>query len=318
MSDLALSDSGERKTASEFHDDYILHGIEHKSFVCPFCFIGLVAKAIYIDGPQGKSPHFSCFPKKPHINGCDGYPLIDGKTAKESKPSNKIKIGKDEFSFPEKLVSRSKPSQNKFISDLSQIIKNDDPKKVEERRDRVGRELGRAKYTSSIIRSFASSKKAIISLVYKYAKEECLADEDRKNLLKESLSQAPIELDGYKKNYQVAFQGTKYFSKYNKIWNGKGVVKINGDFIYILSDQPTEYSEDDHQYKLNFYLALKIPDDLEVCPAYHKTIIERLTKAREKGLTVKWHGYGMAQLVLDKSSVLLNLDNLDHVFIEKI
>lgn len=318
MSDLALSDSGERKTASEFHDDYMMHGVEYQSFVCPFCFIGLVAKAIYIDGPQGISPHFSCFPKKPHINGCDGYPLIDGKTVKESKVSNKIKIGKDEFSFPEKLVSRSKPSQNKFIDDFSRLVENNDPEKVKERRDKAGRELGSAKYTSSIIRSFASSKKAIISLVYKYAKEEGLADGDRRTLLKESLSKAPIELDGYKTNYQVAFQGTKYFSKYKKIWNGSGVVKIKGNFIYILSDQHTEYSENDHRHELNFYVAVRIPGDLEASPAYHKTIVERLVKAREKELAVKWHSYGMAKLVLDKDSVLLGVDNLDHVFIEKI
>ncbi len=316
MSDLAANDYGEQKTASEFHDDYILHGIEHDKFICPFCFIGLVARAIYIDGPQGKSPHFSHFPKKPHVNGCDGYPLVEGKSIIGAKKINKIKIGKEEFSFPEKLVSRIKPVQDKFIEDLSGIIKVDTPEKVAGRRKKTGKEVGSAKYTSAIIRSFASSKKAIISLVYKFARNEKLSSEEIKTLLKDSLSQAPIELNGYRTNYQVAFQGTKYFSRYNKIWNGKGTVKINNNSIYIQSDQITEYTEDD--YELDFYMVVKIPDNLDAEPAYHRTIINRLFTAREKGISVKWFGYGAAAVVLDKKLVLLEMDNLDHVFIEKI
>ncbi|PXF32203.1 hypothetical protein WH50_05600 [Pokkaliibacter plantistimulans] len=318
MSDLAINDKGEQKAASEFHDDFILHGIQHASFVCPFCFIGLVAKAIYIDGPQGKSPHFSCFPQKPHINGCDGYPLVEGKSVKGEKKSNKIIIGKEEFLFPEKLVSRSKPSQGKFLNDLSELIKENNPEKVEKRREGVGKEVGSAKYTSSIIRSFASSKKAIISLVYKYAKDEELSSEERKLLLKDTLSQAPIELDGYKTNYQVAFQGTKYFSTYKKIWNGEGVVKIKDGIVYILSGQDTEYKHEDNSYELSFYTSLKIPENIEEQPAYHQTIINRLLNAREKELVVKWFAYGMASIVLDKKSVLLSIDNFDHVFIEKV
>ena len=318
MSDLAVNDKGEQKTASEFHDDFILYGIEHKSFVCPFCFIGLVAKAIYIDGPQGKSPHFSCFPKKPHINGCDGYPLVEGKSVRGVKESNKIIIGKEEFSFPEKLVSRSNPLQENFLSNLSALIEDNNPEIVAKRRKSAGKKVGGAKYTSSIIRSFASSKKAIISLVYKYAKDEELSSEERKILLKETLSQAPIELDGYKTNYQAAFQGTKYFSKYKKIWNGRGIVKIKDGIIYILSDQETEYKDEDDNYKLGFYVSLKIPENLEEQPAYHQTIINRLINAREKEVVVKWFAYGLASIVLDKRSVLLNIDNLDHLFIEKI
>ena len=318
MSDLAVNDSGERQTASEFHDDYILHNIEHDKFICPFCFIGLIAKAIYIDGPQGKSPHFSHFKNKPHINGCDGYPLVEGKSAIGVKKSNKIKIGKEEFSFPEKLVSRSKPVQDQFIDNLIDIVKADTLEKVAGRRNKVGEEIGSAKYTSAIIRSFASSKKAIISLVYKFAKNEKLSNDERKALLKDTLSQAPIELDGYRTNYQVAFQGTKYFSQYGKIWNGKGTVKINNNSIYIMSDQITEYTENSSDYELDFYMAVKIPDNIDAEPAYHRMIIDRLLSAREKEVSVKWFGYGLATVVLDKKSVLLEMGNLDHVFIEKI
>lgn len=317
MSDLAVSDSGEQKTASEFHDDYIINRIKHESFACPFCFIGLVAKAIYIDGPQGKSPHFSCFPKKPHINGCDGYPLVDGKTTRGSKKDNKITIGKEEFSFPEKLVSRTKPSQEKFVNDLTVLIKENNPEKVAQRREKAGREAGNSKYTSAIIRSFASSKNAIIALVYKYAKDEELSNEERQVLLKSTLSQTPIELDGYKTNYQIAFQGTKYFSKYNKIWNGKGIVKIKSGIIYIRSDQNTKYDEDDYEYELSFFTEIKIPENLEEQPAYHQTIINRLLSAREKEIAVKWYAYGLASVVLDKEAILLKINNLDHVFIEK-
>jgi hypothetical protein len=317
MSDIAIGDSNEQKTASEFHDDYILHRIKFENFTCPFCMIGLVARAIYIDGPQGKSPHFSHFPKKPHINGCDGYPLVDGKSVKGRKKENKIKIGKEEFSFPEKLVSRQSQSQKKLIAELNTIVNSNTPEKINIRRERVGKETGKAKYTSAMIRSFASSKKAIISLVYKYAKEEKLSNDDRKALLKQTLSQAPIELDGYHTNYQVAFQGTKYFSQHNKIWNGKGLVKINGDRVYVLSDQATEYRENENSYELDFYMSIKIPEDMSLHPAYHQTVVNRLLKARQSEIPVKWFGYGMACTAIDKGAVLLSIENLDHIFIEK-
>lgn len=318
MSDLAVSNNGEQKTASEFHDDYILHGTEHESFNCPFCMVGLVPKAIYTNGPQGKSPHFSHFPKKPHLNGCDGYPLVDGKSAKGAKKENTIKIGKEEFSFPEKLVSRTNPSQSKFVDDLAEIMRKDTPEKVKSRREKAGNTIGSAKYTSVIIRSFASSKKAIVSLVYKYAKEEKLSNEDRKLLLKEVLSQAPIELDGYKTNYQTAFQWTKYFSKYRKIWNGKGSVLVNSNRIYIKSEQATEYHNDEGIHELEFYVILEIPKDINTSPGYHRNIIDRLLKARSNGSNVNWFAYGLAVIELAKNAVLLEIDNLDHVFIEKI
>ena len=318
MSDLAISNNGDEKTASEFHDDYVLHGTKHESFSCPFCMIDLVPKAIYITGPQGKSPHFSHFPKNPHINGCDGYPLVDGKSVKGTKKENSIKIGKEEFSFPEKLVARTKPSQKKFIDDLEEVIRTDAPTKVQSRREKVGETTGSAKYTSAVIRSFASSKKAIISIVYKYAKEKELSNEDRKVLLKEVLSQAPIELDGYKTNYQAAFQWTKYFSKYHKIWNSKGSVLINENRVYIRSDQVTKYCEHGDVHELEFFMALEIPEDINAVPAYHRNIIDRLTKARRNDLNVNWFGYGLATIDLEKNVVLLEIDNLDHVFIETI
>jgi hypothetical protein len=224
--------------------------------------IPLVARAIYIDGPQEKYPHFSHLPNKPHINGCDGFPVVDGKSTKDVKPKNRIKIGKEYFSFPEKLVSRKNPSQKRLLEDLSKVIQNDTSENVKKRRVKTGEEIGKAKYTSAIIRSFASSKKAIISIIYKYAKEENISDDERKLLFKEALSQAPIELDGYHTNYQSAFQGTKYFSKYNKIWNGKGSAKINENTIYILSNQITEYKEDNENYELSFYMVIQIPEDI--------------------------------------------------------
>lgn len=318
MSDLALSETGEQKTASEFHDDYILSGVKHERFICPFCYVGLVAKAIYIDGPQGKSPHFSCFPKKPHINGCDGYPLVDGKTTKETKRTNKIRIGKEEFVFPEKLVPRSVTSKEKFIDNMKAILDSNEGKNVEKRRWIAGKEVGRARYTSSIIRSFASSKKKIISLAYQYAKEENLSDDERSELIRSALTQAPIELEGYKTNYKTAFQGTMYLSKYKKIWDGKGKVKISDSIIYIISNQPTLHEIDEVNLKLDFYVKIRTPDNLDSLSRYHRSLVDRLLLARTKESTVRWFAYGMALLEKEKNAVLLTIDNLDYFFVEKI
>lgn len=318
MSDLAICESGEQKTASEFHDDYVLYGMKHKDFICPFCYIELVAKAIYVDGPQGKSPHFSCFPKKPHVNGCDGYPLVDGKTARKSRKDKKVRIGKEEFSFPEKLVPRSEPSARKFVDASSRAIKSNDPNKVAQRRSRAGEEVGSARYTSSLIRSFASSRKAIISRVYKYAREENLSDDEIKVRIKSALSQAPIDLEGYQTTYRSAFQGTRYHSKYKKIWNGKGSVIIKDNVVYILSNDATEYEADGSKQALKFYVRIEIPQMLEELPRYHQDMINRLLIAREQEAAVKWFGYGLASIKLDKNAVLLRMGNLDHFFVEKV
>jgi hypothetical protein len=318
MSYLALSNSGEQKTASEFHDDYIISGVKCEKFMCPFCFTDLIAKAIYIDAPQGKSPHFSCFPGKPHRHGCDGYPLVNSKTTRDPKSRKTIKIGKEEFLFPEKLVLRSKASRNQPVGNLSNISTENTLEKVKERRDEAGKEGKSAKYTSSLIRSFASSHKEIISVVYEDARNENLSKEDRSKLLKEVLSKFPIELNRYETNYQLAFQGTKYFNKHPKIWNGRGVVEINGNTILILSNQATEYSDTDRKLELSFYISVENPDSLSKISAYHKSIIELLRKASESALNIRWYGYGLAKLLLNESLVLLEISNLDHLFVENI
>lgn len=317
MSDLALSENNEQKTASEFHDDYITTGSKCENFVCPFCYIDLVAKAIYTDGPQGKSPHFSCYPKKPHVNGCDGYPLVDGKTVKEKKRNNKVRIGKEDFIFPEKLVPRRQSTKDKFVDDMEKIVDRSKENDIEKRRKKAGREIGSAKYTSSIIRSFASSKKKIISLVYAYARDQNLADNERRELIKSSLAQAPIELDGYRTNYQNAFRGTMYYSGAKKIWNGKGAVKVRGPVIYIISGQITKHETEDIEYELDFYIRIKIPDNLDDLLGIHRTHIDRLLLARQQNNAVKWSAYGLATLELEKNAVLLDLTDLDHFFVEK-
>ena len=318
MSDIAKTNCGIEKTASEFHDDFILYGLKYEEFYCPFCFIGLFAKGIYIEGPQGKSPHFSHFPKKPHRNGCDGYPIVNGESTKGTKAENKIKIGKDEFSFPEKLVPRSKVVQKKFVEDLSKILEADTTEKVKERREKAGKERGASKYTSALVRSFASSRKAIIALVYKLATKEKLSNKDRSKLLKETLSQVPLDLNGYKTNYQSAFYGTKFFIQYTKIWFGKGTVKINAKKVYILSEQKTVLEKEGETKELDFYVTVNIPEELDKQPACHRTVIQRLVSGREKNMLVKWYGLGDATLREEQGVVVVEINNLDHIFIEKI
>ena len=316
MSDLAITNTGLRKTASEFHDDFILDGVKYNEFYCPFCEIRLIAKAIYIDGPQGKSPHFSCFPGKPHVYGCNGYPIVNGKTTKSNSIGNKVKIGQDEFQFPEKLVPRSVQIEKKEdkISHKSPVMNPSEI--VRRKRSYVGKQVGKAKYTSSLIRSFAKSYKAVISRCYKYSETNKLTTKERTSFIKSILTQMPIELDGYQTNYQTAFQGTRFFSEYPKIWNGHGKVLINDEVLHLKSCQKCEYRIENDVKELDFYISITIPDSLELCPAYYKTIINRLKKAHESNEKVRWFAYGVAKLIADKKVILLSISVLDHVFIQ--
>ncbi len=318
MSDIAITKTGIQKSASEFHDDYILYRLEYDSFSCPFCGIALMAKAIYIEGPQGKSPHFSCFKNKPHINGCDGFPLLDGQSTKSSSKKNKLTIGKEDFYFPEKLVPRRNTSGDKESPKETQRDKELRPEdEVRKKRERCGREVGKARYTSALIRSFAASYKAIVSTCFKYAKENKLGNQERNELIKNSLSQAPIELDGFSTTYQVAFKSTKYFSNYSRIWNGTGELLIKQDQIYVKSNILCLYKENEQEVELPVYLKIQIPESLDDEPAYHRTTINRLINARRSEKSVKWFAYGKLQPHVEEEYISLEINNLDYIFIEK-
>ena len=316
MSDLAITKTGIRKTASEFHDDFILYRIKYDVFKCPFCEIGLVGKGIYKEEPQAKSPHFACFSGKPHINSCDGYPLVDGKLTISSPERNKIKIGKKKFSFPEKLVLRNTSSVSEENQAKNQDEFNEDPvHTVRKRRNKAGKEVGEAKYTSSLVRSFAAPYKEIISCCYKYAEEKKLDEKQRSKLIKETLTKAPLELDGYLTNYNSAFKDTKFFSRYSKIWNGFGKVLIKNETFYIRSKQDCELRDNDSSKTFPFYISIQIPSSLDSGPAYHKDTIKRLNQAVESKQTVRWFVFGTPNIISEKALVLLNIENIDHVVI---
>jgi hypothetical protein len=252
-----------------------------------------------------------------HINGCDGYPIVNGKSAKSQLANNKVKIGKEEFQFPEKLVSRSSQFRKNEDTNYDMHRATNSVEIVKKRREYIGKEEGKAKYTSSLIRSFAASRKAVLLLCYKYAENNGLKPDERDSLIKNILTQMPIDLDGYQTNYQVAFKGTKFFSPYSKIWNGYGDVLINKGNLYIKSCQKCEYKVENDIKELDFYVAIKIPGNLEACPKYHKTIINRLKNAQERNEQVRWFAYSAPEFLTDKEVILLNINALDHVFIQE-
>jgi hypothetical protein len=318
MSDLAITNTGLRRTASEFHDNFILHGEIYNNFNCPFCEIALIPKAIYIEGPQGKSPHFACFPRKPHINGCDGYPIVNGKTNKSNAANNLVKIGQEEFQFPEKLVPRSHQIKKKEDNIFDRIQVINPAEIVRRKREHIGMELGKSIYSSSLIRSFAASYLKVIALCYQYAKKNNLNDQKRASLIKYVLTKMPIELDGCKSNYQAAFKGTKFFNKNSKIWNGNGEVLINQSYLYIKSSQKCEYKAEKDIKELDFYVSIKIPENLESHPKYHKEIINELKRAQERNQKVRWFAYGAPKtpdLSSGREAILLTISVLDHVYI---
>gem|GEM_PF-3510913 len=307
MSELALGDNGQIKSASEFHDLYIKNTTKHITFTCPFCKVRLFGKAIYVDGPQGKSPHFSCYPQEPHVNGCDGYPTIDGKSTIHLEQTCKTVIGKETFSLPEKLVVKAAPNNKKHTI---QTTNGNESEQVKEKRAQAGRERGTVKYTSSLIRSFVIARNTLLKEIYNHAKSNKLSGAERNELIEKTLTKAPINLDGNSTNYNKAFQRTTYFSGQNKIWYGESVISKYDDFIYILNKSTIKNGKD----TLEFSIKIQIPRNIILTSKRHQSIIHFLTKAIKDKSKLKWYCYGKASINPDGKTAELNIDNLDHVY----
>lgn len=321
MSDLAVAENNfVWRTASEFHDDFILNEIKHENFSCPFCEIRLVAKAIYIHEPQAKSPHFSCFPHKHHLNGCDGYPLVNGKSIESTSHNKKIKIGKKEFQFPEKLTARRNNTTTieRNLIDKEETSLNE-IEIVRRRRERAGKEVGEAKYTTSLVRSFAKAYKKVLKLCYEKAKKKQFTKEQRQEFINKKLKEIPIDLgDNSEVNdYQAAFKGTKYFYYNMRIWNGEGSVSINAEknIIRIQSSQDCQPTKEEVPVPFNIFI--KIPKDIENRPAYDRDTISKLISAADNMDEIRWFVCGSAEIAESRKNIRLIVEDPKHIFFKK-
>ena len=304
MSDLAKTEGGVTKTALEYRDEYLINEVKYENFYCPFCNIPLIAKAIYIEGVQKKSPHFGVFPSRNHLEECDGYPMQNNRSLKAKSKRSNIKIGGELFEFPEKFTTAS-PPQPSNARKLDTHIKAES---IEKKRKAFGAKPPSHKYTSSLLQSFVKSRAKIFSVLYGLHKKNKANLPDRSNFISQQLATIPLELNGNQLNYNTAFRNTKYFTSKGVIWEGKGEIRKENKHYVLTSNEATTNGND----KANFRVVIP----LELFTSSGKKSHLLLKETLEEKKSAKWFCYGSATHDKAKRMVVLTPSNLNHIFLQ--
>ena len=115
MSDLATTEvGGEARSAWIYRTLYLDNHSIADNFYCPFCDIRLCPNNIDKDGEISKAPHFSA-KWGPHINGCDGTPIVTEPHLRNQPRSHYIAR---DVKYPEVFTFRPAPR----VAQKSEII----------------------------------------------------------------------------------------------------------------------------------------------------------------------------------------------------
>ncbi len=308
---LALTEHGTEKTAFDCRDEFRRDGTRYTTFSCPFCEVGYFAKRIYGEDDEdvGKAPHFSLFPKKPHIGDCNGEPIALEEPKKKDKDVAK-RVEKREYEIPEKFVQKKEQRLVLGTPGTSSVAPNGD--EIRRRREVFGLIYGNARYTSSLLQTFVKAKNFLVKQAFKEAKEKALTDKDRSRLISDITASYPLELFGQILNYNSAFWSA------NTVKNGasecifhakNGAVRIRSNGFEIVSLAPPGV--------LNKVTAIvRYDGTADELPKSHQRLFEILRSAANAARHVKWHAYGHMSLDASSGLYTLPLINLDYLFVE--
>lgn len=314
MSNLAKSDDGEVKTASEFRDEYMISGVKYEDFRCPFCNVRLVAKAIYMDKVQIRSPHFGLFQHQLHAEGCDGYPIKGNKSLKVVSKRHTVTIGSEVFEFPEKLTNRKISTNNSHSNVLDNKLSSATASSIIQKRKAVGLKGESHKYTSSLLQSFVKSRDRVLIALYEASKEKGMSQESQNNFISQTLREIPLELGSYRLNYNTGFQITSFFTGFSRIWLGEGKVQIDDKQIRIISSKPMQIGKSKTEPKVEFQVVVPLCLFAISNLKYHLSIKDDLYASK----VIKWYCYGTAKHDIQQNLVTLTLSNLDHIYLKKV
>ncbi|MHB1280289.1 MAG: hypothetical protein ACYCYL_03525 [Acidithiobacillus sp.] len=289
MSDLATTEvGGEARSAWIYRTLYLDNHSIADNFYCPFCDIRLCPNNIDKDGEISKAPHFSA-KWGPHINGCDGTPIVTEPHLRDQPRSHYIAR---DVKHPEVFTLRPDPR----VAQKSGIVSPRDTSinAIHQRRENAG-SLGLYKPSTYLLQTLVQAYNSAWTAAYENQKEK--PKSAPKEVAKQILQSMPLALDK-KTNYWDAFifPSTKDHGT-RRIYKGSGIVEEREKLFY-LSDNVTP----------NFFVVINI-QHVGSLRGYRKKMLDLILSAQQNQLAIKWYAYGSP--VPHETRKLLRVDNLD-------
>ncbi|MHB8224406.1 hypothetical protein [Acidithiobacillus sp.] len=288
MSDLATTEvGGEARSAWIYRTLYLDNHSIADNFYCPFCDIRLCPNNIDKDGEISKAPHFSA-KWGPHINGCDGTPIVTEPHLRNQPRSHYIAR---DVKYPEVFTFRPAPR----VAQKSEIISPRDTSinAIHQRRGNAG-SLGLYKPSTYLLQTLVEAYNSAWTAAYEDQKEN---PKNAPTVAKQILQSMPLTLD----------EGTNYWDAFifpsaknhgtRRIYKGSGIVEKREKLFY-LSDNKTP----------DFFVVIDI-QDVESLRGYRKKMLDLILSAQRDLLAIKWYTYGSP--ASNGLMRLLNVDNLD-------
>lgn len=312
-----MSELGEAEglvaTASLFRDMFIRDGIQYGTFKCPFCEIGLCAKAIYIDGVQGKSPHFAVFPRQHHLFDCDGMPATPVK--KRTPPTFTYGVEKVDMDVPEDFVVRHERVRRVVTGKSSPALSEEE---IRNRRSDPSFTVFTASHTSQLLQSFAEGWIRLASACFAIRDKQSLDPAAFSALFTSTMKAYPLNLVGEKMTYYQAFRDTRWPVPGRHIFKGTGIAKVTEYGIDILCDADAEMRKDSFSQRYPVVVQVRFtPPNGTGLPRSHQSIISQLGVAASEKRKFKWFAVGeMKYVEAARGQYNIIVENLDWVYIK--
>lgn len=325
MNEIALEiDSCNVMTAAGFHTEFILSGITHNSFICPYCEIPLTGVKID-DSEFIKSPHFRAM-HGTHTSPCTGSAAEPssgsihlGNVLKEVH--KKYSFIPNDINFPSKLIK----AHPQFKFERGDLKGSGNMPRLEiESRMRSNQLISLATQHSNtqFVRAIAEAKGLVFHYISQYADSKNMSDKERKETYKEILSSIGLTLldennTPYKTNYYKGVIPTSYIEDKPCIYNGSGIVKNESDRFVIVSNNMVTIKNTDRKVYAN--VVIQKPENINALSSFYQNIFADLHRCSTTKTQIKWFAFGKLFLNdRDDENIYaqLSVDNLDWFFIK--
>jgi len=320
MSEWAIGDGDtEERTAYEYRELYLDQGLEFAPFICPFCDVPLTPVNLYKSEEIARSPHFRA-DKEPHRFGCDGSPM--GLRTRDDQPPRR-RVEKREFQLPEALVPRREPVATRPTHRRPETKERPDEQEVNRRRQEAAGRLGPAIYRTSLIRSVAIAFLSVFKESYEQQKKYGWTDKQRRKWATNLLKESRLTLyDGFTLAYQSAIRNTRFppppKPRVFHGWASVSCVRQTDEAMeyQLVPDTLVEHKQARAVRHYPVEVTFRVTHAGEPTGSQRSTL-NRLDKAANEALEVRWFAYGVMRLQDDGVYRML-VDNVDHLYLHAL
>lgn len=305
MSELALNDYNEVRTAYSLRDEFLRFGTIYTQLNCAFCDVDLISVAVSPELSYVRAPHYRLAnAANQHASDCAYAP---GGLARYKIAPPVAKTHAFAVDLPECLIKvrpprgagtliRPKPTS---LATPTEILK------------RVAANLASAKvanqYTTSLLQTLVDARILAVKQLHNFLKNNFPNNAQRAAEVSKVLSTCDLVLYGDKKNYSTAFHKTNHTPWEGKfIYHGQASVQALPTGFQLTSTDKIPGLVPTAQIYVNCNTAAPVN-------SMESRTISILNSAVVNQATIFWHAYG--ELVLDQinNEYRLNVNSPEHI-----